>query len=200
MPKSSMAACDDGLLREAVFKGIRDDLKKVSSPSIQPVARPSKAVHIGVPRENILQLLPDAVAPSKDELVRYWRKVGSRALHFLARRPLKLVRHTHGTTFYHKGKLPAVPGSVHQLRIEKREGGEGVRLWVDDVEGLLGLVEMDAVELHPWAATVDNIERPDRLVFDLDPGPGVAWEFVIETALALRRMLEADGYHPSPKL
>src|SRR5215216_1276429 len=44
---------------------------------------------------------------------------------------------------------------------------------------------MDAVELHPWAATVDDLENPDHLVFDLDPGPGVEWEFVIETALKL---------------
>src|SRR3954449_3300176 len=191
---------DDGLLREAVFKGIRDDLRTVPSPSIQPSARPGKSVHIGVPRENILQLLPDAVAPSKDELIRYWRKVGSRALHFLGRRPLKLVRHTHGTTFYHKGKLPPMPESVHQFRIKKREGGEGVRVWVDDIDGLIGLVAMDAVELHPWAATVDDIERPDRLVFDLDPGAGVAWEFVVETALKLKGMLEDEGYDSWPKL
>ena len=57
-----------------------------------------------------------------------------------------------------------------------------MRVWVDDVEGLVGLVAMGAVELHPWAATVDDIEHADRLVFDLDPGPGVAWEFVVETA------------------
>ena len=183
-----------------MFKGIRDDLKKVSSPSIQPVARPRKAVHIGVPRENILQLLPDAVAPSKDELIRYWRKVGSRALHFLGRRPLKLVRHTHGTTFYHKSKLPPIPDSVHQFRIKKREGGEGVRVWVDAIEGLIGLVAMDAVELHPWAATVDDIERADRLVFDLDPGPGVAWEFLVETAFNLKRILDDEGYDSWPKL
>jgi bifunctional non-homologous end joining protein LigD len=191
---------DDGLLREAVFKGIRDDLKKVSSPSIQPAARPRKAVHIGVPRENILQLLPDAVSPSKDELIRYWRKVGSRALHFLGRRPLKLVRHTHGTTFYHKGKLPPIPDSVHQFRIKKREGGEGVRVWVDDIDGLIGLVAMDAVELHPWAATVDDIERADRLVFDLDPGPGVAWEFLVETAFDLKRILDDEDFESWPKL
>jgi bifunctional non-homologous end joining protein LigD len=191
---------DDGLLREAVFKGIRDDLKKVSSPSIQPAALPRKAVHIGVPRENILQLLPDAVSPSKDELIRYWRKVGSRALHFLGRRPLKLVRHTHGTTFYHKGKLPPIPDSVHQFRIKKREGGEGVRVWVDDIDGLIGLVAMDAVELHPWAATVDDIERADRLVFDLDPGPGVAWEFLVETAFDLKRILDDEDFESWPKL
>jgi bifunctional non-homologous end joining protein LigD len=190
---------DDGLLREAVFKGIRDDLKTVSSPPIQPAA-PSRKAHIGVPRENILQLLPDAVAPSKDELVRYWRKVGKRALHFLGGRPLKLVRHTHRTTFYHKGKLPPIPESVHQLRISKREGGEGVRVWVDDIEGLIGLVAMGAIELHPWAATVDDIERADRLVFDLDPGPGVAWGFVVETAFSLKRILEDEGHESWPKL
>src|SRR5215213_8494549 len=189
---------DDGLLREAVFKRIRDDLRRVSSPPIQPAAR-SKA-HIGVPRENILQLLPDAVAPSKDELVRYWSKAGKRALHFLGGRPLKLVRHTHRTTFYHKGKLPPIPDSVHQLRIAKREGGEGVRVWVDDIDGLIGLVAMGAVELHPWAATVDDIERADRLVFDLDPGPGVAWDFVVETAFSLKRILEDEGHESWPKL
>ena len=69
---------------------------------------------------------------------------------------------------------------MHQLRIEKREGGEGVRVWVDTLAGLLGLVEIDVVEVHPWAATVDDIEHPDLLVFDLDPGAGLAWEFVLE--------------------
>jgi len=89
---------------------------------------------------------------------------------------------------------------VHQLRIEKREGGEGVRLWVDDLAGLLGLVEMRAVELHPWGATVDDIEHPDVLVFDLDAGQGVSYDFVRETALTLREMLEEEGFEPWPKL
>jgi bifunctional non-homologous end joining protein LigD len=193
---------DDGLLREAVFKGLRDDLQE--APRARTRApfnsrRAAKTEH-GVPRENILQLLADAVAPSKDELAAYWEKSAKRALEYLGGRPLKLVRHTHGITFYHKGRLPPIPSSVHQLRIEKRDGGEGVRVWVDDLNGLLGLVEMDAVELHPWAASVENIERPDRLVFDLDPGPGVAWEFVTETALTLRSMLDEEGYESWPKL
>ncbi|MFL4983676.1 MAG: DNA ligase D [Xanthobacteraceae bacterium] len=194
---------DDGLLREAVFKGLREDLAlpAVRAPSIRPPAHAESSRHRGgVPRENILQLLPDAVVPSKEKLAAYWRKVAKRALRYLGRRPLKLVRHTRGTTFYHKGRLPPIPQSVHQLHIEKREGGEGVRVWVDDLAGLLGLIEMDAVELHPWAATIDDIEHPDRLVFDLDPGPGVEWEFVIETALKLRALLEAEGYNGWPKL
>jgi bifunctional non-homologous end joining protein LigD len=147
-----------------------------------------------------LQLLPEAVAPSKEQLSAYWRKNHKTALKYLGRRPLKLVRHTQGITFYHRGPLPPIPPTVHQLRIEKREGGEGVRVWVDGLDGLLGLVEMDAVELHPWAATVDDIEHPDALVFDLDPGPGIEWGLVIETALKLRALVEDDGYESWPKL
>ena len=186
------AVTDDRVLREPVFKALREDLQP--RPAAARLARSG-----GVPRENILQLLPDAVVPSKDELAAYWRKVAKRALPYLANRPLKLVRHTRGTTFYHKGRLPAVPESVHQLRIEKREGGEGVRLWVDDLAGLLGLVEIGAIELHPWAATVDDYEHADQLVFDLDPGEGVPWDFMIQTALALRELLEAEGLASWPK-
>jgi bifunctional non-homologous end joining protein LigD len=198
---------DDGLLREAVFKGLREDLmtQDVKAPSLTPRRTPparkhqGEEPHIGVPRANILQLLPDAVVPSKEELAAYWRKVARRALPHLGRRPLKLVRHTHDTTFYHKGKLPPVPECVHQLKIEKREGGEGTRLWVDDLDGLIGLVQIGAVELHPWNATVDDIEHADRLVFDLDPGAGIAWTYVIDAALQLRDLLKQEGLESWPK-
>ncbi len=186
---------DDSLLREPVFKGLQDVSRDAGKR--RPIARPAS---IQVPRENILQLLPEAVVPSKEELADYWTRVADRALHFLGGRPLKLVRHIHGTTFYHKGPLPPIPPAVHQLRIEKREGGAGVRLWVDDLAGLLGLVEIGAVELHPWAATVDDIEHADALIFDLDPGEGVSWEFVVKTALLLREFLEAEGFKTWPKL
>jgi bifunctional non-homologous end joining protein LigD len=197
------ALTDDGLLREAVFKGLRDDLAQPAVHASWLSAHrwiDGRKGRGGVPRENILQLLPDAVPPSKDQLAAYWHKVAKRALLYLGRRPLKLVRHTRGTTFYHKGPLPSVPHSVHQLHIEKREGGQGVRVCGDSVAGLLGLVEMDVVEVHPWAATVDDIEHPDQLVFDLDPGAGVSWEFVIESALKLRDLLDDESLDSWPKL
>lgn len=190
---------DDGLLREAVFKGLREDLSPPSAPpSVRK--RPPGDEGRGVPSENILQLLPDAVVPSKEELIRYWTNVARKALVHLGRRPLKLVRHSHGVTFYHKGQLPEIPQFVHQLRVQKREGGEGVRLWVEDLDGLLGLVEMGAVELHPWNATVDDIEHADRIVIDLDPGEGVEWQLVAKTALTLRVMLRSEGLDSWPKL
>jgi bifunctional non-homologous end joining protein LigD len=153
-----------------------------------------------VPKENILQLLTNAVVPSKAELARYWSQVAPEALQYIARRPLKLVRHTRGTTFYHKGPLPPIPASVHELHIEKREGGKGTRLWVDDLPGLLGLVEIGAVELHAWNCTVDDIEHPDVMVFDLDPGPGVSWSLVRDTAFDLRELLKKEGLASWPKL
>jgi bifunctional non-homologous end joining protein LigD len=179
-----------GLLREPIFKGLRDDLLPLP-------AAPSRR---GVARENILQLLPDAVPPTPAELIDYWHRVHERALPYLARRPLKLVRHVSGTTFYHKGPLPRVPASVRQLKITKRSGGEGTRLWIENLEGLLGLIEMGAVELHPWNATVDDIEHADQMVFDLDPGQGIAWSFVVDTALTLRELLEQEGFASWPKL
>ncbi|MER9677636.1 DNA ligase D [Mesorhizobium sp. M0045] len=190
---------DDGLLREAVFKGLRDDLSPPAGASLVCKKPPSNESS-GVPRENILQLLPDAMVPSKEELIRYWKKVAKKALVHLGRRPLKLVRHSHGITFYHKGRLPDIPDTVHQLRVQKREGGEGVRLWVDDLDGLLGLVEIGAVELHPWNTTVDDIEHADRVVIDLDPGEGIEWEMIVETALKVRDMLRSEGLDSWPKV
>jgi bifunctional non-homologous end joining protein LigD len=153
----------------------------------------------GVSKRNIMRILQDAVVPTRDELTKYWQAVGNRALRYLARRPLTLVRHLNGITFFHKGPLPPIPEPVHHLTFQKREGGEGVRVWIDNVPGLLGLVEMDVIELHPWGSTVDDIEHPDLLVFDLDPGPGIDWHFVIHTALELRTALQKEGYQPWAK-
>ena len=196
------ALTDDGLLRAAVFKGCRDDLTPAALPWPERRApSPARRGHIGVPRENILQLLPDAVVPSKEELAHYWNRVWKKALPHLGHRPLKLVRHVHGTTFYHMGPLPReIPGAVHRLRIRKREGGEGTRLWVDSLDGFLGLVAIGAVELHPWNATVDDIELADRIIIDLDPGEGVEWSRVVESALEMRDVMKAAGLNPWPKL
>jgi bifunctional non-homologous end joining protein LigD len=190
----------DGLLREPVFKGLREDLAEIA-PERRPFTQKTRSSKRGgAPRENILQLLPDAVVPTKEQLIEYWERAGERALRYLARRPLKLVRHVLGSTFYHKGKLPSIPSTVQQLKIQKREGGTGVRVWVDDVAGLLGLVEMDVIEVHAWNATVDDIEKADQIVFDLDPGEGVDWDFVLETAFHLKDLIETHDMECWPKL
>jgi bifunctional non-homologous end joining protein LigD len=99
------AFTDDGQLRAAVFKGLRDDLTPAEPKAkVRPKA-PGESRIVGVLRANILQLLPDAVVPTKEQLIKYWRTIGKRALVHLGKRPLKLVRHVNGTTFYHKGPV-----------------------------------------------------------------------------------------------
>jgi bifunctional non-homologous end joining protein LigD len=209
-----------GRLRAPVYKGLRDDLATAphAPPSIKPSTEEGAARRPGTPvirtsptriprkrphvlKENILQLLPDAFVPTRSALKAYWTRVHQAALPYLARRALKLVRSVSGTTFYHKGPLPEIPQSVHQLRVVKREGGSGTRVWIDDLEGLLALVDMDVIEVHPWNSTVDDLEHADTMVFDLDPGPGVPWSFVVDTAFTLRELLEqADFTRTWPKL
>ena len=95
---------ENNLLREAVFKGLRRDREMPPAPARARTGLRAAGgrPRIAVPRENILQLLPDAVPPSKEELAAYWERIWKRALVHLGRRPLKLVRHLRGTTFYHR--------------------------------------------------------------------------------------------------
>jgi bifunctional non-homologous end joining protein LigD len=148
---------------------------------------------------NVQRFLPGAVIPPSEELKAYWRKTHRRALAHLGSRPLTLVRAARGRAFFHTGGFAELPNSVHALRIEKREGGEGTRLWVDSLDGLLGLVDLGVVELHPWQANIYDIEAADLIVFDLDPGDGIEWPFVTETALALRDFLQRHGLESWPK-
>jgi bifunctional non-homologous end joining protein LigD len=138
--------------------------------------------------------------PSRAQLEAYWRAAADRALTYLGNRLLNIVRPSrNGGVDYHRGPLPPIPPEVHQLRIEKSDGTQGVRLWIDDLPGLLGLVEMDVVEVHPWGSTVDDIERPDLLAFNLKPGDAVDWSFVVDTSQRLRGLLAAEDLDCWPK-
>jgi bifunctional non-homologous end joining protein LigD len=138
--------------------------------------------------------------PSRTELEKYWRSVANRGLKYVGNRPLNIVRpNENGGIDYHRGPLPSVPPSVHQLRIDKSDGAPGVRVWVDDLAGLLGLVEMDVIEVHPWGATVDDIEHPDLLAFNLKPGEGVNWTGVVEAANRLRDLIADEALDAWPK-
>jgi hypothetical protein len=77
--------------------------------------------------------------------------------------------------------------------IEKRGGGLGTKLWVDSIDGLVAMVDIGVIELHQGNATIEDLEHPDEMIFDLDPGDGVAWEFVVETAVRLRQYLKDES-------
>jgi bifunctional non-homologous end joining protein LigD len=130
------------------------------------------------------------IAPSKDQLAIYWSRVAHRALEHLARRPLELMR-------FPSGPLPVLPESVHLLRPRGFMGDTILPVWIEDLDGLLGLVSIGAIELHPWNCTIDDMDHPDIMVFDLE---GIEWSAVTRTALTLRDALAADGLKSWPTL
>ena len=73
------------------------------------------------------------------------------------------------------------------------DDGPGEHVWIDAVAGLVALVQMDVLEMHAWGSRVDQVERPDRLVLDLDPDEGLPWARVVEAARAARLRLEHLG-------
>ena len=83
------------------------------------------------------------------------------------------------------------PGLVHIRKVDI--GEKEPMLAIDDVDGLVGLVQGGVVEIHPWGSRADDIERPDRLVFDLDPGEDVPWGAVMEGAMEVRAELRKVG-------
>ena len=202
---------EEGLLRQVIYEGVREDKPRTGLPPavetrvlrgetrrVAPTSVSPRQKKLPVPRENILQLLPDAVVPSDEQLAAYWTKVADRALPHIARRPLKLVRHVKGTTFYHMGPLPPVPDAVRQPKIEKRKGGEGTRLWVDDLAGLL--VYRDRRRRDPLLGRQGRRHRaPGHAGLRSRSGARDRLEFVVESAFRLREILAGVGLDSWPK-
>ena len=115
---------------------------------------------------------------------------------YVANRPLTLVRcpggHT-GECFFQKHITGTLPDTLHGVPI-KEKGKKEEYIGIDDLAGLISLVQMGTLELHPWPAREDNVERPDYLVFDLDPGEGTTWKDVIHGAVEMRELLEGVGF------
>jgi bifunctional non-homologous end joining protein LigD len=129
---------------------------------------------------------------TKRDLAEYCVGVAKWMLPHLVRRPLTLVRCPEGTAkpcFYQKQPPQGLPDSVKRIPIRFKEGNS-VGVYVEDLAGLLALIQFGVLEVHVWQASIDDIERPDRIVFDLDPGPNVEWPRVADAALLLRDSLK----------
>lgn len=114
----------------------------------------------------------------------------------LAGRPLTLVRCPRGAggqCFYQKHADEAFPESVRRVEIPEDDGDIGLYVAVDSIRGVVALVQLGVLEFHTWGSRVRALERPDRILFDLDPDAAVAWPDVIAAARALRKRLAAVG-------
>jgi bifunctional non-homologous end joining protein LigD len=132
---------------------------------------------------------------TKKELGEYYVRVAAHLLPWIERRPLSVVRcpeGRHGACFYQKHFAgPSLKG-LKLVPIEEKTG-VGTYAAITAAAGLVQLVQLGALELHAWTATIDRLECPDQLVIDLDPGDGVAWPRMRAAALEARERLRDLG-------
>ena len=142
-----------------------------------------------------------ALGATKLDLARYYQAIAPWLLPHLADRPLTLVRCPNGVTagaskrgpdcFYMKhSKVWAVPNGIRRVRIrEKTKIGDYVI--ADSLAAVVGLVQMNVLEMHTWNSRAADVERPDRIVIDLDPGEAVGWRAVVAAAKQVRDLFAA---------
>jgi len=204
----------DGNVRQAAFKGLRADKPaaeveaEVPSPveDIElarptPRAAPRKAsdpVVMGVllshPDKALWPRSADQDAPvTKLDLARYFEAVGPAMLPHIQGRPCSIIRTPDGIggeSFFQRHAGRGTSSLFSQVEVT---GDHKPYLQIDRVEALAALAQMGGVEVHPWNCRPDRPEIPGRLVFDLDPGPGVPFDTVVEAARDIRDRLEDLG-------
>lgn len=138
---------------------------------------------------------PDRVVFSegytKQDVADYYAAVMPRLLMAIRNRPLSIIRCPSGTSkgcFFQKHTMPGLK-RVRSVVLTEESGDEGTYLYVENAAQVLELVQFNAIEFHPWASTFKDTDITDYLVFDLDPGPDVAWKSVIGAAQLLRDRL-----------
>ncbi|MBN6150485.1 DNA ligase D [Xanthomonas sp. AmX2] len=132
---------------------------------------------------------------TKGQVADYYRQVARWVLPEIAGRPLSLLRcpdGVEGECFFQKHQGRGLGAHVHAIPLQQKSGREDY-VYVEDVAGLLELVQMNTLELHPWGSRIGAPEQPDRLVFDLDPGEGVDWAQVQDAAREIRARLRQAG-------
>lgn len=136
-------------------------------------------------------VFPDA-GITKADLARYYEAVGEAMLPYLVRRPLSTVRCPQGRQqkcFFQKNIRDTFSDPVRSITVPEKEG-TAEYIAVDSVKGLVTLVQFGVIEIHPWGSCDGDLERPDTLTFDLDPGEGTDLDDLAELAQRLREVLE----------
>jgi len=130
---------------------------------------------------------------TKSELAEYYVAVADRMLPHVANRPVTMVRCPTGSEkkcFYQRHAGSGVLPQLHEVTVP---GFDDPYLYIKDLPGLIAMVQMGTLEVHPWGVTVERPDMPDRIIFDLDPDEGLGFQDVIQAALEVRERLSRLG-------
>lgn len=184
-----------GALRHASYLGLRED--KAADTVVPEKAVATEAVL--TPAANISSgdrvLFPEA-GVTKQSLADYYQMLADPILVHLANRPLSLVRCPQGRSkkcFFQKHDAGTFGADVHHVAITEKDGQKDDYLFIDNVEGILGCVQMGTIEFHGWVSRIPQYEHPDRLVFDLDPDEGLDFSAVKKAARTIKDQLSFLG-------
>lgn len=200
-----------GLLRQPALKTVRADKslrnlikdtlgKATMTKKTPPRAAPAADTHvdaddIGVKLTHAERVVFPGEGITKGDVAKYYKAVAASMLAEIADRPLSVLRCPDGVgkaCFFQKHTGRGWGDHVRSVQVKEKNGSDEY-LCVDDETGLLQLVQMNVLEFHPWGTRSNDQEHADRVVFDLDPHPTVAWPQVVGAARTLRTMLEAIG-------
>jgi len=199
----------DGLLRQASFKGLRDDKTPAEvTTRREPIARARQssgpAQLLGVTISNPGKVLWPRDGITKMALAGYLAAVAERMVPFLKDRPVSIIRAPDGIStpedkresFFQRHAHAGTSALLQRIILP---GEPKPYISIGDGPGLIAAAQMGAVEFHPWGCTARDLMHPDQITFDLDPAPDVEFARVIEAAKELRGRLEALGLATYPK-
>src|SRR5437899_3755280 len=138
---------------------------------------------------------------TKGDLVQYYLDVAPCALNHIRRRPFHMKRYPHGVEgdFFHQKRVPAHPDYVGEQFVRFTSGHSTVFAVIDNAAALAWVINLGCIELHTWHSRVDDIERPDYMLIDLDPTTDNQWEDVLVIALVVKEVLDELGLPSYPK-
>lgn len=183
----------EGRLRHASFIGLRQDkTARDVTPETTETAPVTPSLTVSHPDR---VLFPES-GQTKGDLAAYYQAIAPLMLPFAAGRPLSLVRCPQGRAkqcFFQKHDSGSLGEHVAHVPITEKDGGAEDYLYLTQAEGLLACVQMGTIEFHGWAATAQAVERPDRMIFDLDPDEGLDFAQVKRAAMDIRQQLSDLG-------
>jgi bifunctional non-homologous end joining protein LigD len=181
---------NDGRIRHPSFQGLRED--KEARDVKKEDAKSGDSCVAGIKITHPDRIISKAGNVTKGQLAEYYGAVAPFMLPRIVKRPLSLLRcpsGIDGECFYQRNPGRGLGSDVRSFEF-KHKGKSYEYLYINDERGLLELVQMGVIEIHPWGARIENIDFPDRMIFDLDPAPDVDFEVVKDAATEVRDRLK----------
>ena len=191
---------NEGILRQASFMGLREDLPAKNVHEERAVPPPKKSPNgdntvLGVKISHPERIIWPKLGIRKLELARYIEEIGEWLLPHVKNRPLSLVRcpdGAEGECFYQRHlMMGASPGNLQTVKRER--SSKGAYIYAATLDAVVSAVQNGAIEFHTWGASVPNIKHPDRITMDLDPDEALPWQTLVEGTRLTKTLMDGLG-------